>query len=110
MTVGGGGGGVMIGGGGGGPGRHAQSRRWLPSLGDRSHGAVAVEYEQMALSRHMYGMPQLSAFEASCSDIWLHVCPAATNAASTAEASVSALCAEASHVWPMLPQMASHDP
>jgi hypothetical protein len=101
----------MIGGGGGGPGKHAQSRRWLPSAqAVEPHVAVAVEYEQIRLSRHMYGVPHDSAFEASCSATELHAWPAATNASSTSRGSVSVARVALSHVLPTLPQMVSHDP
>lgn len=81
MAAGGGGGASMIGGGGGGPGRHAQSRRLLPSFGVAPHDAATLEYVQMPLLLHMYGMPQLSACQLPSKVTWLHVCPAATNAA-----------------------------
>ena len=66
----GGGGGLGEGGGGeggtggvggtGGPATHAQSRRWLASVGDTPHDAAVAEYLQEPSSRHMYGMPQLA--------------------------------------------------
>jgi hypothetical protein len=118
-TYGGGGGGGGCGGGEGGtggdggfggPGTHAQSRRWLSSLGDAPHDAATVEYLQEPSSRHMYGMPQLSPFTASCTDSRLHTCPALRKAFSTVVASVSVACSAASQVPPLDAHISSHDP